>query len=1237
MSIRSLIVKIGADTQAIDKALAGVGSSSKNLAEGLKKLGDTPIGKQAQQDAERLQKSLESVNASLKRTADLGVNSAKGIEAIGGVSKLTSNQLSVMNRTVQDSIEAFRALGQEAPKELARISAAIQAQQKSLQTGLAPTTGGAHPFTGALGALPGGGVLSEFASGGSIAALAAGVTAGATAFTFATRAALDYADSLVKMSDKTGIGVVALQRLEAIAGPSGNTLEDLTGAVNQFQNRLISGQASDALRQLGIDLQTIRALNPDEQFVALANALQKVSDPAQQTRLAIELFGKAGVEVLPSLKANVDALKDSMTTLDAESVKALDDFGDELSKLKTESVRFFGEIAASAITTTKAILGLVDAAAHAVVPPAPPRTDQDLRERPQLANSRVGAPVARPALPLLESGPLTEALTNGTFANASRALIGLPAAASQALQSLEAVRTELLGQEAAAKAAGLSLEDYLKKIEDINEKIRQAQRPIADLTTKQLDQVIALRALGLTTEEVALKMGIGVNSILAFDKAMENQSQIFAKNADLSNKVQQAIGKLDLGYLKAADSARVLRQATLALTDAQAKQFDGADFLQARDTLVQFNKHLLNFGDITDRNTGIIQRNNDELDKEREKAERNAASIDDLARAFADMAQVGGGAFGGILRGLGQMVTGINLAKKAIHQMSDEFNSAGELIRKASFLDKLVGSASLIGAGLQIGETIIKGVQQALEHLELSRIGHDVGRDFGVAISQGTEEGIRATEKQLADTIRQQLINAGVPKQVAETIIQAKAFREAATGLNLPAIIADAGGLEAFGRGKAISSLHDLFSLVERGKLTVQQIGSTFENVFSQLVPDAISKTSRLVSAAFVELQQTALRFNIKSPALEQFRAGQIGGVQSGLSDFFSNGGTVQSQASATGISGAIAASFAELQRQGVPLLDILKQFEPIITAFQKQLQATGFSGGAAFDTILQSTDLLKDAVAGPALQSIQSIQQVLAGLANTGGLDAETFSGLTDQIGATFRSLVEQGKDGNQILKLMAPSLQTIFELQQRTGFAVDETTANLIAQARAQGLVGDQFKSAEERQVDGLTKIADILAAIATAFGVTLPDSAKSGANKVNDALDDIHPPDITIDIGFNVDKFPEFPPGTFDPGDINTGATGGRVTQSGIQHFASGGRVLPFLRHGSDTVPAMLTPGEIILNAAQQKNLANTLSSQSDVSGDVVMVCDGEVLGRISRRDILNNARAMREFRSLVKVAS
>jgi hypothetical protein len=68
--------------------------------------------------------------------------------------------------------------------------------------------------------------------------------------------------------------------------------------------------------------------------------------------------------------------------------------------------------------------------------------------------------------------------------------------------------------------------------------------------------------------------------------------------------------------------------------------------------------------------------------------------------------------------------------------------------------------------------------------------------------------------------------------------------------------------------------------------------------------------------------------------------------------------------------------------------------------------------------------------------------------------------------------------------------------------------------------------------------------------------------------------------------------------DAGDSSAVASGGLVTSYGIHHFAAG--KFPWKAIGSDTIPAMLSPGEIVMNAAQQRNVASNLSGAQQSAG-------------------------------------
>jgi hypothetical protein len=140
-------------------------------------------------------------------------------------------------------------------------------------------------------------------------------------------------------------------------------------------------------------------------------------------------------------------------------------------------------------------------------------------------------------------------------------------------------------------------------------------------------------------------------------------------------------------------------------------------------------------------------------------------------------------------------------------------------------------------------------------------------------------------------------------------------------------------------------------------------------------------------------------------------------------------------------------------------------------------------------------------------------------------------------------------------------------------------------------------------------------------------LPDAAQTGADAINDNLARIKAPDLTIKVGLDTSNIPNDFGINQDTPIVPAGATGGFVTANGIQHFMAGGRVLPFVPRGTDTVPAMLAPGEIILNAAQQKGLSGALGGVSVGAVNVVIAppngADGKQMVDLFVQELRTNA--------------
>lgn len=199
-------------------------------------------------------------------------------------------------------------------------------------------------------------VLSQLSSNFK---LLGGIAAGIS-FSALISQALQAAGALNDTAIKTGISIDALQRLQFAAGLSGGSLEGVSGAVARMQKALVeagegSKQAKEALDGLGLSSAQVLALSPDKQFEAIAVAIAAIEDPAARTTAAMDLFGKSGAELVPTLVAigtNAEGINAALSEIggpvSAEAIAKVDNLGDQLDILKTAGKNTAIELAALA-------------------------------------------------------------------------------------------------------------------------------------------------------------------------------------------------------------------------------------------------------------------------------------------------------------------------------------------------------------------------------------------------------------------------------------------------------------------------------------------------------------------------------------------------------------------------------------------------------------------------------------------------------------------------------------------------------------------------------------------------------------------------------------------------------------------------------------------------------------------------------------------------------------------------
>lgn len=172
--------------------------------------------------------------------------------------------------------------------------------------------------------------------------------------TFAT-----YGDNVAKMARRTGLTTEAVSELGFAAELSGTSMEALEKGVRGMQRSMFdakrgSTEIVDSLSELGLTFEALRGLNPEEQFLRIAERIQAIEDPGLKAALALKLLGKTGADLIPLMDSNGKGLR-AMTqearvlgrVLDERTAGAAERLTDQLSRASSSVMGLKIRIAAA--------------------------------------------------------------------------------------------------------------------------------------------------------------------------------------------------------------------------------------------------------------------------------------------------------------------------------------------------------------------------------------------------------------------------------------------------------------------------------------------------------------------------------------------------------------------------------------------------------------------------------------------------------------------------------------------------------------------------------------------------------------------------------------------------------------------------------------------------------------------------------------------------------------------------
>lgn len=130
--------------------------------------------------------------------------------------------------------------------------------------------------------------------------------------------AYNFGGEMQDMADRTGMPIGKLLVLTQALKDCGVEFEGLVPAVKKMNTALVAAAGKNGnakpFEQIGLSVKELLALEPADQFEAVSKAISKLGSTAARTKAAVDIFGKAGVNML-SFFADGEAMQTARDSL----------------------------------------------------------------------------------------------------------------------------------------------------------------------------------------------------------------------------------------------------------------------------------------------------------------------------------------------------------------------------------------------------------------------------------------------------------------------------------------------------------------------------------------------------------------------------------------------------------------------------------------------------------------------------------------------------------------------------------------------------------------------------------------------------------------------------------------------------------------------------------------------------------------------------------------------------------
>jgi lambda family phage tail tape measure protein len=163
---------------------------------------------------------------------------------------------------------------------------------------------------------------------------AAAVTSGVVAL---AKSAIDLADDMRDLSQRTGVSIQTLGQFKVAAELSGSTLEGVAKGLNFLNKNMVAAAtgadgAAAAFKTIGVATTDAQGnlRSADQVFLDIADRFATLRDGPEKAALAMRVFGKAGAELIPILNLGSQEIQRFGLNISQDFADKADAFNDQI-------------------------------------------------------------------------------------------------------------------------------------------------------------------------------------------------------------------------------------------------------------------------------------------------------------------------------------------------------------------------------------------------------------------------------------------------------------------------------------------------------------------------------------------------------------------------------------------------------------------------------------------------------------------------------------------------------------------------------------------------------------------------------------------------------------------------------------------------------------------------------------------------------------------------------------------